>query len=398
VSTQTGEAPAARDAVAAVIRREYVERIRDRGFLISTGVVVVVILLITVLPRVLGAGDDPDWKVATAGQGSDQIGRVLPGAAEASGAKLEVRSYPDPAAAERAVRDGDADLALLDGKRLVSLGDPPAGLLGLIQATTRELRVRQTLTDAGVDQAKAQEALAAAPLPLSTLRPSGNADKENVARLASIILYFQLISYGFAVASGVVEEKSSRVVELLLATIRPSQLLTGKVIGIGLLGLTQLLFLGVVGMGTALALHVFSVPASVLGTVADVVLWFLLGFAFWATVFAAAGAMVSRQEELQNTTTPLTLILVAGFLIAITVGSEPDSLLATVCSFLPPVAPLIMPLRVAAGEVPAWQFVLAVAVMLGSTAALIPVAARIYAGAVLRTGARVRLGQALRSR
>src|SRR4029453_17034523 len=177
------------------------------------------------------------------------------------------------------------------------------------------------LLSAGVGPRVVQEVLQPVPLPLRTVAPRADHDRQNIARFGAFLLYFQLITYGYWVASGVVEEKASRVVELLLAAIRPTHLLAGKGIGIGLLGLTQLAVLGLVGLVGSTATGVLEVRAGVLGTVGLVALWFLLGYAFYSCAFAVAGATVSRQEELQNTTTPLTLVMVAAVVGAALVGN-----------------------------------------------------------------------------
>lgn len=122
-----------------------------------------------------------------------------------------------------------------------------------------------------------------------------------------------------------------------------------------------------------------------------VLAWFLLGCSFYSVLFAVAGAVVSRQEELQNSATPLNLVLVASFLAAISALGNPNGAIAKVASFLPPVAPLTMPVRVAGGDAAGWEIVASVLITLAAIAVLVPLAARLYAGAVLRTGARVKL-------
>jgi ABC-2 type transport system permease protein len=193
----------------------------------------------------------------------------------------------------------------------------------------------------------------------------------------------------------VVEEKSSRVVEVLLATVRASHLLRGKIVGIGLLGLCQLLLIGAVGLTTAMLVGSLSFPAGATGAIALVVTWFVLGYFFYAALFAVAGSIVSRQEDLQSTMTPLTILIVASFFVGIAAAGDPSTTLATVASLLPFSAPLVMPTRIVLGEAPPWQIVLSVAISVGATLALIPVATRIYERAVLRPG-RVRLRQVLR--
>jgi len=197
------------------------------------------------------------------------------------------------------------------------------------------------------------------------------------------------------VAMGVVEEKSSRVVELLLSTVRPWQLLAGKIIGVGLVGFAQLLLTAVVGLIVGRATGMITLQAGVIGTVLDVLAWFVLGYAFYACAFAAAGSLVSRQEELQNTVSPLSLLLVASFVLSFQAISNPDGGLAKVLSIIPPFSAMIMPPRVAAGAAPGWQIGLAVVLMLAAILALVRLSARIYALAVLRSGARVRWSEAL---
>jgi len=383
--------------IANVIRREYVERVRDRGFLISTGFVVVVVLLITVLPRLLGADDTPSYDVGVTGQQSARLAAALPAAGRAAGVELRVSTQPGEAAATAAVQDERLDLAVVDGRRVIALGTPPASVLAVVQATTSQLRLASVLTDAGLSADQTRGALSPAPLAVTSLTPPADEARMAVARFGSFLLYLQLLTYGYWVAAGVVEEKSSRVVELLLAAIRPAHLLAGKVIGIGLLGLTQLVVLAGVGLAAVTVFDVVDLPLELTPTILSVLAWFLLGFAFWAGAFAVAGAIVSRQEELQNSTGPLTLVMVAGFMVAIAAGNDPGSVLARVASFIPPVAPLVVPLRMAAGEMGGLEVAAAVAVSVAATVALIPLAARIYAGAVLRTGGRVKLSTAFRS-
>jgi ABC-2 type transport system permease protein len=185
------------------------------------------------------------------------------------------------------------------------------------------------------------------------------------------------------------------VIEVLLATVRPSHLLRGKIFGIGALGLAQLFAIGVVGLVTAIAVGSLEFPCGALATVGLVLVWFLLGFFFYASLFAVAGSIVTRQEDLQATMTPLTLVIVASFFIGIRATSDPSSVLATVASLLPFSAPLVMPSRIVLGEASAWEVLLSVTISIGATAALIPVATRIYARALLRPG-RVRIRQVLR--
>ena len=193
------------------------------------------------------------------------------------------------------------------------------------------------------------------PLAVTALDPPDpdSDTRRSAAFFGVLLLYFQLIGYGVWVALGVVEEKSSRVVELLLATLRPWQLLTGKVVGIGLLGLGQLVLTGLVGIAAALGTGAIDVPSGIAGVAGQVIIWFLLGFAFYACLYAALAALVSRQEEVQNVTAPLSILLVGSFFLAITALNSPDGGLAKVTSIVPPFSTMVMPIRWAAGDVPA---------------------------------------------
>jgi len=187
------------------------------------------------------------------------------------------------------------------------------------------------------------------------------------------------------------------VVELLLATMRPWQLLAGKILGLGVLGLAQIVVIVVVGVGGALAFDVVDVPGDVVGTAVSVVAWFVLGYAFYAAIFATAASLVSRQEDLGTVLMPTTLVLVGALVIGIQAAGDPGGTLATVTSFVPGLSPLVMPVRQAAGQVAAWEIALAVVLMLVAIALVVRLGGRIYAGALLRTGGKTRVREALRA-
>ena len=174
------------------------------------------------------------------------------------------------------------------------------------------------------------------------------------------------------VAQGVVEEKASRVVEIVLSSVRPWQLLLGKVLGLGAVGLLQLVVLGGAGLAVAGAAGVLSGGAGLVSTVVSVVVWYLLGFALYATVFAAAGSLVSRQEDTQSVLSPITITVLLGFVVGFNLlTSDPRGTAITVISLLPPFSPLFMPARIALGVAPVGQVVLAFALTIAFTAAVL---------------------------
>jgi ABC-2 type transport system permease protein len=185
------------------------------------------------------------------------------------------------------------------------------------------------------------------------------------------------------------------VIEVLLATIRPRQLLAGKVIGLGILGLAQLLTIAVFGVAIAGATGALDINGDLLVAVGLALVWFVLGYGFYAGLFAVAGALVPRQEELQSSTTPLTMLILVSLFVGFAVNDDPEGTLAHVTAFIPTTAPITMPSRIMLGAAPAWEIAASVAVTVLATLALIPLAGRIYAAVVLRTGSAVKLREAL---
>lgn len=393
----TRPAPSGTKRVWAIIaRREFVERARDRGFVISTAITLVILVGVIAATAIFGRGTRFDLVVV--GEGSRTIGEQVVAAARALEIDVTIRTLGEEDAATRAVRDGEADAALLDSERILVESDPPAQLVGLIQAVSLRARSQQALEASGLSEQEVREALDQRPLSVRALEPIDDRRRENstIAFVGVLALYGQLFAYGYWIASGVVEEKSSRVVEVLLATVRPSQLLRGKILGIGVLGLAQLVLIAVVGLVAAGLVGSLDFPSGATAAIAIVLLWFVLGYFFYAGLFAVAGSIVTRQEDLQTTMTPLTILIVASFLIGITASGNPSSTLATVASLLPPSAPLVMPSRLVLGETSLFGALLSAGVSIATTIALVPIATRIYSGAVLRTG-RVRIRQVLRA-
>ena len=379
-----------------VARREFVERARDRGFQVSTAITL--LLLVGVIVVSAAFNRPTSFDLVVVGAGSEVLGGEVRVAADALGFEVKVLALPDRAEAERAVDAGDADAALVNGDAIVVRDEPPEQLVGLIQAVSLRERSRQALVAAGLSDDQVDAALLQRPLPVEALEPvdARRSESATVAFVGVLLLYGQLFAYGYWVAAGVVEEKSSRVVEVLLATLRPSHLLRGKILGIGLLGLLQLLMIGLVGLFASNAVGSLEFPSGAIATIGVVLVWFVLGFFFYAGLFAVAGSIVTRQEDLQTTMTPLTILIIASFLIGLSATGDPDSTLAVVASLLPFSSPLVMPTRIVLGDAAPWEVVASLAISVVSTAALIPIATKIYSRALLRPG-RVRIRQVLRA-
>jgi ABC-2 type transport system permease protein len=387
--------PGSAALVRLVAAREISARVRDKNFIISS----VVILL--VLVGVLG------FQVAV-NSGNDQtrIGIVhddvaLREALDAQGAALHVDvtllALHDEAAARTAIENGDIDGALLtDGAqapRLLVEQSADGSLQAVVQGAVAQVAVARQLAAAGVTDLDVPQ------VEVTALDP--NADEHGQRVVTAIIgigvLYSLLILFGQFVAQGVVEEKSSRVVELLLATMRPWQLLAGKILGLGLLGLAQIVFIAAIGVAGAIAFDLVDIPGELVGTAVSVVAWFVLGYALYAAIFAVAASLVSRQEDLGTVVMPTSLVLIAGFVVGIQASANPDGPLALITSFIPGLSPLVMPVRMAAGSVAAWEIALSVVLMLVAIVLVVRLGGRIYSGALLRTGGKTKIREALKA-
>jgi ABC-2 type transport system permease protein len=168
----------------------------------------------------------------------------------------------------------------------------------------------------------------------------------------------------------------------------------GKVVGVGLMGLLQMVLVGAAGLGAVAATGALTIPRLGLAVVAGGLLWFVLGFLLYALLYAAGAALVSRQEDVASVTTPITMVVVATYLAVFWVVGSPDNPLAVLLSVLPPLAPVLMPVRIASGDAQLWQVALAAVLTVATIAGLNFGAGRIYANSVLRTGTRVRLRDA----
>jgi ABC-2 type transport system permease protein len=275
----------------------------------------------------------------------------------------------------------------------------PDALAPVLGSLAQQEALSSAVTELGGDPGEVGREIAQAAPAVTALEPEPERDSAQVVAgfVAGILLFISLMTAGQLVAQGVVEEKSSRVVELLLATVRPWQLMAGKVLGIGVIGLTQVVLVVGAGAGTAALLGLVDASSINLGATALwVIIWFVIGFAMYALALAALAALVSRQEDVGSVTAPVMTLMMVPYLIGVSIAPwDPTNPLVVILSFVPFCAPMLMPIRIALGEVAPWE----VAVSLGLSLALIPVlvwlAGRIYSNAVLRSGGRVKLREAL---
>lgn len=383
-------------ATRLVAARELRERSRSKSFRVSSAITLLLVVLFIVVPGFLPDGGDPEWDLAVVGPTPEGFDAALEAAATTVEGTVTVVRSPDDADPEALLEGDDApDAVLVDGVELVAEGDPPTDLRSIVAVALSQSRLQQLAADQGIPPGELREALGGG-LETRSL-DGGDDDGTGVAFLGVIVLFIAINTYGAWVLTGVLEEKSSRVVELVVAAVPPRALLTGKVLGIGALGLGQLAVIAVGGVALALSLDLADLPEGLLAGAGWALVWFVLGFAFFAVAYAAAGSLVSRQEDAQTAATPIVMLVLACYFVSLfVVAPDPESTAAMVVSIVPPIAPIAMPARIGAGAAEAWEIALSMALMVAATWALVVAAARVYSHALLRTGAPLKLREAWR--
>ena len=388
-----------------VARREILERGRSRGFILSILFTTLLVVGSFVLPAVL-FGDEE----------ATRIGVVQPEPAGLSTAltttaalpqldrEVEVVPFPDQAAAAKALTD-EAVVAVvavpadLSGPGTIRFDkEPDQFVTQLVTAAVVGLRTQGLLADADVSPA---EFLAAQQAPaVDSLDPQTEADSTRFlfANIGAVLILVGIFSFGFTVLTGVVEEKQSRVVEVVLSTVRPRDLLMGKVLGIGILGLLQLAVFVVAALVAALVTDRFRLPETTPTAIPLLAVWFILGYALYSTALGFLGALASRMEEASNASTPVTMIAMASYFVAvIAVINDPSGPVAQVATYLPPSAPFVVPMRAAFDAIGPLEILLSIAITVVGIWILFSIGARVYAGAVLQTAGRMKLRDAWRS-
>lgn len=388
-------------AVWLVTGREFSERLRSKSFLLSTGFILLLLLGVVAMQFVF-AGDE-GTPVGVVDEETEGIARAAEAQQSAFGARIEVHRV-EADQARSLVNDGEVDAVVLDAETVLAGEELPRAVEALLASGAQSLALQDALARTGLTPLQQRVALeAGAGLAVEPADPDAPATDvldgpaPMVAFIGVLLLYGLVAVFGQWVSQGIVEEKQSRVVEVLLSSVRAHELLAGKVAGLGLLGLLQVLVFVAVGVGGVVASGVVELPPETPGVVASLVAWFVLGYALYATVFAIAGALVPRVEELQATQTPVLVLIIGALFAAQFALFNPTSLAAQILAYVPFTSPLVQPVRIAAGMSSPLEVAGAVVLAVAAIAVLVPVAVRVYERAVLQTRARVSLRGALRA-
>jgi ABC-2 type transport system permease protein len=390
-------------SVWLVAKREIIERGRSRGFILSVLFTTLLVVGAFVIPTIL-FGDEETTTIGIVEPAPTGLDAAITATAAQVDAPVEVVSFTDAAAADAALEAESVDAVAEVPADLSSPGEirfaqePDQAATQIVSAAVVALRVQAVMAESGVDPT----ALAAAQgVPtVESLDPQTEADESRFlfANIGAVLILVAIFSFGFTVLTGVVEEKQSRVVEVVLSTVRPRDLLMGKVLGIGILGLIQLLVFVVAALGAAVATDRFTLPTTTPYAIALLVIWFILGYALYSTALGFLGALASRMEEASNASTPVTMVAMISYFVAIfSVISDPEGIVATIATFIPASAPFVVPLRAAFDAISPVEVAISIAITIVAIWVLFVIGARVYAGAVLQTAGRIKLRDAWRS-
>ena len=346
-----------------VAEREIGSKLRSKAFLISTG-----ILLVLTLAGILLSGFASQETSTTPVAATSQTATAVSALPD-----VKVTEVADQAAAEELVRSGEVDAAVLPGSgptgyTVIALKDAPTSLVSALSQTP-EVQILEPATTN----------------PLL---------RYFIAIGFGLVFMLAAATFGGTIAQSVVEEKQTRVVEVLLSAIPARTLLAGKVIGNTVLAMGQILALAAVATIGLIVTGQNAILASLGAPIIWFAVFFLFGFILLASLFAAAASLVSRQEDIGSTTTPITMLVMAPYVLVIVFNDNP--LVLTIMSYVPFSAPVGMPMRLFVGEAQWWEPLLSLVILLASCVAAIVVGAKIYENSLLRMGSRVKLRDALR--
>jgi ABC-2 type transport system permease protein len=374
--------------VKLVTTREIRERGATRGYLIGTVLTALVVVAAIVLPTVLG-GDGPDERtLATVGDVPADLERQL-AAVLPEDLTVTVTQLPDRDAALAAIEAEEVDHALVDRRELLTDGTPSSELTAALDTVLQIDAVSAELTEAGLEREEAEAALTSQPplVPVDVGEAGGEEGGFIVAIGITVLLFLGIQLNGASVLSGALEEKSSRVVEVLVSTARPWQLLAGKLIGMSVLALGQIGLIVGAALGANAAVGAFDVPAATTTLLAVSLAMLVAGFLFYAALYAVAGSLASSLEDAQSSAGPLGFLLTgAYFAVFLVVLPDPTSTWSQVLTYVPPTAPFVVPARLGLGALPTGQALLAVAITALASFGTVRIAGRLYASSLLAGG------------
>jgi ABC-2 type transport system permease protein len=377
--------------------REIRTRVSRPSFMVFTALLCVAIIAGGFLFSVLNDDSRPSYDVGTVGATPELFQPALEYSARQADIGVETQAFETRDEADAALDDGDIDVILDAGAdTLIWQGDESDALLPVLDQAWRTAGAAEAASDAGLDDAQVASILDPEPLTSEVIDPDDGPGVGLLVGFASaVLLFISITTFGGYVLTGVVEEKSTGVVEVLLSHMKPHQLLGGKVFGIGAVALLQFTAAVLAGL-VALKISGTDVPSDLWVGLPATILWFIGGFLLYSTLFALAGSFVSRMEDAQGAAAPISTAFTMGYILVFTFGSDPEGTVARVLSILPPFAPLLMPLRMVTGAASVVEIVVAAVLLALAVWGMIRLAGSVYSRTLLHRGSRLTWRQALR--
>ncbi|MBW4079537.1 MAG: ABC transporter permease [Acidobacteria bacterium] len=381
--------------VGLIVSREVRERFRGRIFRYGTLFILIVVAAAIIIPT-LNTHKTKPQNIGVVGSLSPSLVATVSSTATSVGATVHFVAEVDLTHARTDLRSGRINVAIVDARTLIvnkplSATDTSVGAQ-LLRSVAQNLGIDEAFQAARLSPAQSETLRAAKALPITSVEPATTTTVHATSVIGAILIFIMLSQYNGWILMGVMEEKASRVIEVLLSAVRPIQLLTGKVIGIGLAALTQALVVVAFAIGVSKAVGSSFLSGTAPLVIMSTLVWLVLGYSFYCWLYAAAGSMVERQDQVQGLVLPLSLPMIFGYIMALTAASSGSpSLLLKVLAYLPPTAPFAMPVLVGFSAVTWWEFLTSVFISVVCTIGVARLASTIYRRAILRTGGRVRL-------
>ncbi len=381
--------------VWTIAKREITTRVRSTAFQVITGILLVGVVASAILISTLTGGDDEaqEVNIGVSGSGTAYSQALSVETDQLAPTVIEVDD------GETMLDEGEIDV-WFTGEELVWDGFVSSSVDLFIRTTVQQADFGSRAGELGLDRADLSTLFADVPIEERLL--TGDDNEQNVrmaAAFASTIATFMMLQvWGSFLMMGVIEEKSSKVVEVLLSHVSARTLLMGKVLGLGVLAFCQLMVIVAGLVAGLLAVQDIEIPSEVWSSVPFLVITFILGYGFYSATFAAVGSTVSRQEDAQTAQLPAMIPLIIGYGIAMSSLTVPDSIAVTIASYIPFTSPVVLPFRVALTNPPLWQVGLSLLILAASVPLMLRLAGQIYMSTLLATGSRVPLLKAFSNR
>lgn len=414
------------DKLLAIIKREYLTRVKSKGFILGTILTPLLMAGIAFLPMLMfGKGQKSSYELIILDQTKDtalyqraeklltdkngQSDRFVVTHEAITAERIEARQQELNQEIKADKLGGYVVLSpdVLESGKVAQRAKNPNdfAVIGRIRSALKQALIEERMTRVGISPAKVAEV--SKDIEINFINDQGERETPMVKWALSfamgIMLYISILVYGLYVMRGVMEEKQSRIIEVLLSSVKPFHLMLGKVTGIGLVSLTQvsiwvgsLFLITSIAAGQAIALGGATIPRIPLSLIIFMLIFLVLGYFLYSTFYAMVGAMVSSEEDGQQAQMPITLLLVLPYILSSFVLSKPDGAIATVLSMIPFFSPILMFMRITVQQPPWWQIALSIALLIGAIFGAIWFAAKIYRVGVLMYGKRPSLPELMK--